>query len=240
MDILVVVPTYEEVDNLAPLARAILELDLPVEICVVDDASPDGTGVLADELAAEDPRIHVIHRESKLGIGSAYCAGLLMGLERGARLVITMDGDFSHDPKYLPALVAGMEHHDVMIGSRYIAGGGIRNWGLGRRMLSRTANFVARLVLGFTVHDCTAGLRCYRRGVLERIDPRIIKSDGYSYLEEMIWYCQRAGFRLGEIPIVFADRRRGSSKISRSEIFKAVLTLVRLRFSRLPHAVRRE
>lgn len=239
MQTLVVIPTYNEAENIEPLIVRLLELDEDLDVCVVDDASPDGTGEIVDRLREGEPRVHVVHRPGKLGLGGACCAGMLHGLEHGARFVVTMDADFSHDPGYLPALLAGMRDNDVMIGSRYVAGGGVANWGFGRRVLSRTANFVARAVLGLAPRDCTAGFRCYAREVLERIDPTTVKSNGYSYLEEMMWYCQRAGFRIGETPIVFVDRRAGRSKISRAEIFKAVGTLLRLRLSRLPERLRR-
>lgn len=227
---LVVIPTYDEVENVRPLIAAILDLDLDLEVLIVDDASPDGTGAVVDELAREHSEIHVIHREGKLGIGSAHTTGLMYGLERGYDYLMGMDADFSHDPKYIPALVAGLADHDMMIGSRYVPGGGTENWGLHRQILSRTANIVARIMLSMQVRDLTAGFRCFRREVIETVDPRSVQSDGYSYQEEMNYYVHKAGFRIGETPIVFADRRAGQSKISRKEVYKAVLTLFRLRF----------
>ena len=232
MDVLVVIPTYNEADNIRALLARLLALELDLQVLVVDDASPDGTGGIVDELMRDEPRVHVLHREAKLGVGAAYAAGMSWGLERGARYLVTMDGDFSHDPDYVPALVAGMEEHDVMIGSRYVAGGGCESWGIGRRFLSHTANAVARSVLALPIRDCTAGMRCYSRRVLECIDPASVRSHGYSYLQEMIYRVHRAGFRIGEHPIIFVDRRAGESKISKTEIVKGVWTLARLRLGR--------
>lgn len=230
MDTLVVIPTYDEADNVRTVVERVLSQPLGCSVVIVDDASPDGTGRIADDMARADPRVHVVHRPGKLGLGSALSAGMTFGLERGARRLITMDADLSHDPDYLPALVAGMTQADVMIGSRYVAGGGTRHWGLGRRVLSRTANLVARGVLGLPAHDCTAGLRCYGRHVLETIDLQTIRSNGYAYQEELLFRVFRAGFRVVETPIIFVDRRAGRSKISRHEVWRAMTTLVRLRF----------
>ena len=157
---------------------------------------------------------------------------MVYGLETGADRVLTMDADFSHRPRYLPDLVAEMANHDIMIGSRYVDGGGTRHWGLHRQILSRTANRVTHLLLKLPAKDATAGLRCYARRVLETVDPRGIRSEGYAYQEEMLFRCHRAGFTIGETPIIFEERRAGRSKINRAEVFKAMATLVRLRFSR--------
>ncbi|MCA9320035.1 MAG: polyprenol monophosphomannose synthase [Planctomycetes bacterium] len=229
MDALVVLPTYDEACNLRPLVLQILALEVGVRVCVVDDASPDGTGDIAAALAQETGRVHLIRRPAKLGLGTAYCAGLQYGLDSGAERLITMDCDFSHDPAAIPALIRLTETKDLAIGSRYVKGGGTKNWGLGRRILSRGANLVARVLLRVPVRDATAGFRCYRRQVLEAVSPDSIRSEGYSWLEEMIFRVHRAGFSIGEVPITFADRRAGESKICKREIFRAVWTLLRLR-----------
>jgi dolichol-phosphate mannosyltransferase len=232
MRTLIVVPTYNEVENAEPLARAILAAVPAVEILFVDDNSPDGTGQLVRKLAAEDRRVHLLARPGKLGLGTAYLAGFRHALEHGYEVVVTMDADFSHDPRYLPALLAGLPAHDVMIGSRYVPGGGVENWGLHRRLLSRFANFYARTLLGLRARDCTAGFRAYRAEVLRHLPLDEIRSSGYSFLEELIYLVHLAGFTVGETPILFVDRRAGSSKISRKEIFRAALTVLRLRFRR--------
>ena len=179
------------------------------------------------------PLIQVLHRAGKLGLGTAYTAGFAQALAQGADLILTMDADFSHDPKYLPALLEGSRRYDLMIGSRYVPGGGVRDWGPERRALSRGANAIAHRLLGLRARDCTAGFRCYRRAVLEAIAPASIRADGYSYLIEMLFRCQRQGFSIGETPIIFADRRLGSSKISQTELLKAGFTVSRLALSRL-------
>ncbi|NPA89907.1 MAG: polyprenol monophosphomannose synthase [Chloroflexi bacterium] len=234
----VVVPTYNEAENIAPLVRSIRQHVPEAHIIVVDDNSPDGTGQVADALAQQDPRVHVIHREGKLGLGTAYVAGFRKAFQLGADPICTMDADFSHDPRYLPPLLAKARTYDVAIGSRYVPGGGTRHWGLKRRVLSRGANWVARTLLGLSAHDCTAGFRAYRRHVLERIRPETVRADGYSYLVEILYRCQVHGFSVGEIPILFVDRRRGRSKISQREIFKAMGTVARLFFHRLRRALR--
>ncbi len=222
-----VIPTYNERDNLPLLVEAIMALPVAMRIIVVDDHSPDGTGALADGLAAQGV-LEVIHRPGKLGLGTAYAAGFRRALVAGADPILTMDADFSHDPKYVPVLLGLSRQYDLVIGSRYVAGGGVRHWGASRRLLSWGANCLARHLIGLRARDCTAGFRCYRRAVLEAIDLEAIRANGYSYLLEMLFHCQRLGFRIGETPIVFVDRCRGKSKISRREIAKAVKTLARL------------
>jgi len=229
----IVIPTYNEADNIRALVQEILHYVPHAHVIVVDDASPDGTGEIVDEMAREDERIHVVHRPGKLGLGTAYVAGFRVAFELGADPICTMDADFSHHPRYLPALLAKAQEVDVSIGSRYVPGGGTAHWGVQRQILSRGANFVARTLLGLQARDCTAGFRAYRRYVLETIRPETVKADGYSYLVEMLYRCQRQGFRVGEVPIIFADRVRGRSKISQREIFKAMGTVARLFLHRL-------
>jgi len=235
----VVLPTYNERENLAAMIAAIRSLPFMLDVIVVDDNSPDGTGALADELARVDPGVQVIHRAGKLGLGTAYAAGFRCALTGGAELICTMDADFSHDPGYLPALLHGAQQNDLTIGSRYIHGGGVVNWGAWRKLLSWGANTIAHLVLGLQARDCTAGFRCYRRRVLETVDPASIRANGYSYLIEMLYYVERAGFTVGETPIIFADRRLGQSKISEDEIYRAMRTVARLGLRRLKGKITR-
>jgi len=231
---LVIVPTYNEAENIERLVEQILEQPAPLHVVVVDDNSPDGTGCLADALAARHDRVQVIHRAAKLGLGTAYIAGFRRAIEGGYGYAITMDADFSHNPAYLPDLLAMMTRCDLAIGSRYVPGGATTGWPLPRKTLSWGANTFARLVLGLKAHDCTAGFRCYKVGVLQAIELDTIFSSGYSFLVEMVTRCERRGFAVGEIPITFDNRRLGSSKISRREILKSVYTVFRLRFSWLP------
>jgi dolichol-phosphate mannosyltransferase len=233
LDIRVIIPTYNEKENIAELVGRILALSMSVRVIVVDDNSPDGTGQIADELAGQNSRVSVIHRSEKLGLGTAYIAGFKKGLAAGADRLITMDADFSHDPAYIPALVALANHYHITIGSRYVAQGGVVNWGWQRRFLSWGANAFARAALGLKARDCTAGFRCYHREVLLSIDLDRIFSNGYSFLVEMLFKCQRQGYEVGEIPITFANRERGQSKISRLEIYKAMYTVSRLSTTRL-------
>lgn len=228
-----VLPTYNERENLQALVSAVLALPVPIQIVIVDDNSPDGTGQLADELAGTCQEIRVIHRAGKLGLGTAYTAGFRWALAMGADLILTMDADFSHEPGYLPALIEASQRYDLVIGSRYVPGGGIRHWELHRKLLSWGANALAHVILGLQARDCTAGFRCYRRAVLEAIDLDAIRANGYSYLIEMLYNCQQLGFTVGEVPIIFVDRRLGQSKISRNEILKAGRTVLRLALRRL-------
>ncbi|HVS09817.1 MAG TPA: polyprenol monophosphomannose synthase [Planctomycetota bacterium] len=218
---LAVLPTYNEAQNVVSLATAVLERNASLEVLVVDDASPDGTGDLVEGAARSEPRLHLIRRPGKLGLGTAHLAGFRHGLEHGYACVVTMDADWSHHPRYLGELLAGMADHDLMIGSRYVRGGGVERWPVHRRLLSRFANFYTRTLLRLSVRDCTSGYRCYSRRVLEAVDPFAVTASGYSFLEEMVWRVDRAGFRIGEIPILFENRRSGTSKINRSEILRA-------------------
>lgn len=228
----VIVPTYNEKENIVDLVTQLLELPVKAYVIVVDDNSPDGTGDLADKLAADSERVSVIHRAGKLGLGTAYIAGFKKGLADGADRLITMDADFSHNPSYIPELVALADYYHITIGSRYIPEGGVVNWELRRRFLSWGANAFARTTLGLKANDCTAGFRCYHREVLQHIDLDRIFSNGYSFLVEMLFKCQRMGYTVGEIPIIFANRERGTSKISQREIYKAMYTVGRLTVTR--------
>jgi len=228
MRCLVVLPTYNERENAVPLAREVLAVASSVEVLVVDDNSPDGTGAsVRDEIEAGEARLHLLERPGKLGLGTAYLAGFRAALEGGYDAVVTMDCDFSHHPRFLPDLLAGMAEHDLMIGSRYVPGGGIANWPLHRRFLSGFANVYTRALLRLPVRDCTSGFRCYRTEVVRAIDPFDSTASGYSFLEEMCWRAHRAGFRIGETPILFEDRVRGQSKINRSEIWRAAWHVLR-------------
>ena len=233
--IAVIVPTYNERENIESLVTQLLDLPLQLRVIVVDDNSPDGTGAIADELAAEhQDRVEVIHRSGKLGLGTAYVAGFRRALDGGADLICTMDADFSHQPRYVPDLTAKIgEGYDLVIGSRYVRGGGTNGCTLRRRLLSWGANAFARAALGLHAHDATAGFRCYRREVLEDVGIDTIKADGYSYLIEMLYRVQRLGWRVGESPILFENRQQGVSKISQEEVLKAVRTVLRLAAARL-------
>ncbi|MFN2427851.1 MAG: polyprenol monophosphomannose synthase [Candidatus Binatia bacterium] len=224
----IVIPTYNESENIVRLVTEILALPVGAHVVVVDDNSPDGTGALVDELAAHEPRVHAVHRPAKLGLGTAHIAGIRCAADLGLDPIGTMDADFSHHPRYIPDLLAGIGAADVMIGSRYVPGGGTRDFKLHRRMLSRGANGFARTMLGLRANDCTAGFRVYRREVLDSIDLDAIFSNGYSFLIEILFLVQSAGWKVGESPILFEDRREGTSKISRREIAKAIYTVLRL------------
>jgi dolichol-phosphate mannosyltransferase len=228
---LVIIPTYNEAANIKPLVTQILAQPIQMHIVIVDDNSPDGTGQIADGIAGLCDRLFVIHRASKLGLGTAYKAGFNRALKEGYRYAVTMDADFSHNPSYLSGLISMMKEYDIAIGSRYVPGGGSKGCAFSRVLLSISANTFARIVLGFQVHDCTAGFRCYKNEVLRDIESQKLFSDGYSYLVEMITLCHRRGYKIGEIPIIFDNRRLGCSKISRKEILKSIYTIFRLRFS---------
>ena len=228
--ILIVVPTYNELDNLGPLTAAALKAVPQAHILVVDDNSPDGTGELADRLAEQDERIRVLHREGKLGLGTAYVAGFRYGLARGYQFFLEMDADFSHDPGFLGSMLAAARRGaDVVLGSRYVKGGGTENWGLGRKILSRGGSVYARTVLGVRVRDLTGGFKCFRRRVLETLDLDAVGSEGYSFQIEMTYRALHAGFVVEEVPIVFVDRRVGQSKISRAIFAEAIWMVWKLR-----------
>lgn len=235
MHVAVIVPTYNEEENIESLVTQLLALPTGVHVIIVDDNSPDGTGAIADRLAAEsEGRMEVIHRAGKLGLGTAYIAGFRRALAAGAELICTMDADFSHNPRYIPAMVKKIEQgHDLVIGSRYVPGGGTSGCTIKRKLLSWGANAFARLTLGLHAHDTTAGFRCYRRQVLEDVGLDTVKADGYSFLVEMLYHVQRRGWRVGETPIIFENRQQGVSKISQGEIFHAIATVLRMGWNRL-------
>ena len=229
--IVVCLPTYNERENLEPMVRALgRELDgRDFKVLVIDDGSPDGTGELADELARELPWVEVLHRERKEGLGRAYLAGFRRALAAGAEYVLEMDCDFSHDPRDVPRLLDAAEGADLVLGSRYVRGGGVENWGPLRRFVSAGGSLYARLVLGVPVRDLTGGFKCFRRRVLETLDLEAISSLGYAFQIETTYRAIRAGFRVAEVPIVFADREVGSSKMSRSIFLEAVWKVPALR-----------
>lgn len=211
---IVVLPTYDEAENLPLIVPKILEQTPTIEVLVVDDDSPDGTGRLADELAARSPRVHVLHRKHKEGLGAAYRAGLARALELGADLVIQMDADFSHPPDQIPRLLAEIESADVVLGSRYLDGITVVNWPIERILLSWFGNLYARKATGLALSDMTGGFRCLRRAMLEKIGFERIKADGYAFQIELNYRCVKAGARIREIPFFFLDRTRGESKLS--------------------------
>ena len=228
-------PTYNERDNLEPIARALDDVlsanGLDARVLVIDDASPDGTGALAERLAGELDRLAVLHRPVKEGLGPAYLAGFRRALADGADVVMEMDSDFSHDQADVPRLVGALAEADVAIGSRYVAGGAIRNWGRGRRAVSRAGSLYARALLGIGVRDPTAGFKCFRREVVEAIDLDRISTKGYAFQIETTYRALRAGFRVVEVPITFTDRRTGGSKMTRRIVLEAVFKVPALRLA---------
>ena len=229
---IVCLPTYNERENLEPMLRALGDKD--VRVLVIDDNSPDGTGELADRLATELGYVDVLHRERKEGLGPAYLAGFRRALADGAELVLEMDCDFSHDPNAVPRLIAAVESGaDLALGSRYVPGGGVRNWGLLRRVISAGGSFYARVVLGVKVRDLTGGFKCYRRIVLETIDLDSVDSKGYAFQIETTYRALRAGFKVVEVPITFADREVGGSKMSKAIVAEAIWKVPGLRLAAL-------
>ncbi|HVP66147.1 MAG TPA: polyprenol monophosphomannose synthase [Anaeromyxobacteraceae bacterium] len=227
----VCLPTYDEKDNLGPIVEAILAATPDVDILVIDDNSPDGTGRLADEIAAREPRVKVLHRAGKEGLGKAYLAGFDWALGHGYEFVLEMDADFSHDPKRLPAMLEAAREADLVLGSRNIAGGGTVNWSLARKIISRGGSLYARTILGIAVRDLTGGFKCFRRKVLESIDLKTVECSGYAFQIELTYRAIRKGFRVREIPIVFVDRRVGQSKMSRRIVFEALRKVWSIRAS---------
>lgn len=232
-DCTIVIPTYNERENIAALIQQIMAFPR-FNVLVVDDNSPDGTGQIVAELAQQNQRVKLLARPGKLGLGTAYVAGFKQALSDGAQFIFEMDADFSHDPRYLPHLLAAAEtEYDLVLGSRYVKGGGTTDWGLLRKLISRGGSFYARLILGLSIQDCTGGFRCYRRQLLEQLDLDAVRSNGYSFQVEMLYRAHLGQFRIGEIPIIFPDRRVGASKMSRRIIVEAMIMVWRMRF--FPH-----
>ena len=237
---LVTVATYNEIENLPDLVDEIFQhvdgANIDVDILVVDDNSPDGTGDWCDERQERDPRVKCLHREGKLGLGTAIIAGMKYAVENDYRYVLNMDADFSHHPRYIPGLIAGMEPGeeeeteplDVMIGSRYVPGGGVEGWPLHRHFMSRGVNIYARTLLGLRSKDCSGSFRCYRTSLLGRLDFDHVRSRGYSFQEEILWHLRRLGARFGEMPIIFVDREKGQSKIDLREMVSALAMIFSL------------
>lgn len=230
---LILIPTYNEAENLGNLVPQVLQQDPRIEILIIDDNSPDGTGRLADDLARNLSRLHVLHRPAKQGLGKAYIAGFQWALERGYDFVFEMDADFSHDPEHLPQFLTAIESADLVLGSRYLNGKvTVVNWPMARLLLSYFANVYARWVTGLSIWDLTGGFKCFRRRVLEAIDLSAVRSNGYAFQIEMSVRAWRKGFRITEIPIVFVDRTEGQSKMNRAIVREAVWMVPRLRLQR--------
>lgn len=229
MKTVICMPTYNEAENLPNIIPAIFEVLPDVHVLVLDDNSPDGTGQIADGLAADDARVHVLHRTKKEGLGPAYLAGFAWALERDYDAILEMDADFSHQPRYLKDMVAGLERYDVVVGSRYVAGGGTSDWGLARRVISRGGGLYARTILGVDVQDLTAGFVAWRREVLERLDLKGIEASGYVFQIEMKYRAHQAGFRILETPITFPDRTVGESKMTPDIALEALWRVWKIR-----------
>ncbi len=232
MKTLIIIPTYNERENLSPLLKEIFSYALETDILIVDDNSPDGTGELADEIHQLNAQVNVLHRPGKHGLGTAYIEGFKYAIDHGYDAAFEMDADFSHDPRYLPDFLKAIENADVVIGSRYVQGGDTPNWSLLRRFISGGGNIFARFMLGIPVHDCTAGYRCYRREVLEHIDLDAIQSQGYAFQIELVYRVMKHGFKIVETPIVFMDRRVGKSKMSRKIVIEGFTYVLKARFSK--------
>lgn len=228
---LIIIPTYNEAENLEPLISAVLALDSGFEILVVDDNSPDGTGEIADRLDLESSDVHVLHRPGKMGLGTAYVEGFKWAIERGYNYVLEMDCDFSHDPSYLPTFLSKIPSADLVIGSRYVRGGDTPNWGILRRLISWGGNAFARLMLGLEAHDCTGGFRCYRREMLQQVPWDEIRLQGYGFQIGAVYYVERLGGKVVEFPIIFEDRRVGQSKMSFKIVVEAFAYVTRMALS---------
>lgn len=230
MNALVIIPTYNEMENLPRIVPVVLNQDDRISILIVDDNSPDGTGKLADEMARDNPSVHVLHRPGKAGLGKAYLAGFKWALERDFDRIFEMDADFSHDPKYLPRFLQATDEADLVLGSRYVSGVNVINWPMGRLMLSYFANVYARVVTGLPIRDSTGGFKCFRREVLEAIDLDHVGSNGYAFQIEMSFRVWKKGFSIKEIPIVFMDREAGQSKMSKGIVREAIWMVPKLRW----------
>lgn len=240
MKFLIIIPTYNEIQNLTGMTESVFQVvdskahlyDIKeVNVLVVDDNSPDGTGALADELAKKEPRIHVLHRQEKNGLGKAYVAGFAWGLDRGFDAFCEMDADFSHNPTYLPEFWRLLKDNDVVMGSRYVPGGGIRNWGLSRKLISRGGSIYAQTILGMPVNDMTGGYNAWKRKVLEAVDISNLRSEGYAFQIELKWKAWKKGFKLVEFPIVFEDRTAGKSKMSKKIVVEAMMRVAGMRLN---------
>lgn len=229
MKMIVVIPTYNERDNIVRLADLVLSQHPSIQILFVDDNSPDGTGALADELASRNERVTVMHRPGKMGLGSAYCAGFRAALEMGADFLVEMDADFSHDPSILPVFLETIQSCDLVIGSRYLNGVSVVNWPIRRLMLSVFASLYTRVITGLQVKDCTSGFKCFRRSTIEAIDLDSVGSDGYSFQIEMNYRCMERGLKIVEVPIIFIDRHAGSSKMSQKIVREAIFLVWKLK-----------
>ena len=233
MEKLIIVPTYNERENIEPLLHRLLALPFGLEVLVVDDASPDGTGAFVEAWAGRDPRVHVLRRPGKLGLGSAYRDGFRYALQHGAEYVFEMDADFSHDPEAIAEFLRYAEDYDLVLGSRYLNGVTVVNWPLQRLILSYCANVYTRWVTGLPIRDATGGFKCFRRRALESVRLERVKSDGYAFQIEMTFKCWRKGMRIREIPILFVDRRAGVSKMNKKIVWEAVGMVWRLRLTDL-------
>lgn len=235
MKTLVIIPTYNEMENIKNLVESILIVfkknKINGHVLIVDDNSPDGTSDVIKKLS--NKKIHLNQRPKKLGLGTAYITGFKYGLNKNFDLLITMDADFSHNPKYIPDIIKLTQKNDIVIGSRYVPDGGTLNWGIHRRIISKGANIFAKTMLNLKSNDCTSGFRCYKSKVLKSINLDNIFSGGYPFLIEMIYKCQKKGFKIGESPIIFVDRDKGKSKISKKEILQTFNTIIRLFFGRI-------
>jgi dolichol-phosphate mannosyltransferase len=228
---LIIIPTYNEKENIEKLISEILKQDKDIDVLIVDDNSPDGTGAIVDELKKKNPRINILHRKGKLGLGSAYILGFKYALKHQYGLIFQMDADFSHNPKYLPKLIFAAQKYDLVLGSRLVRGGGVVGWPRIRYFTSRSANLFSRTLLGLKPHDVTTGFRCYNKRVLEKINLDGIVCTGYAFLEELIYLTQKSGFSIGEIPIVFVDRKLGKSKMGLKEIISSAKAVIKLSLS---------
>lgn len=226
--VLIAIATYNERDNLPSLLREIHQHLPAADVLVIDDNSPDGTGKLADDMAAQESWLHVLHRPGKLGLGTALLAGMRYAMEHKYDYSISMDADFSHSPRYLPDLVSGMSKNDIMIGSRYVPGGGTRNWPLSRKLISRSVNALVRLLMRLPAHDCSGGFRCYRVACLQSARLDRLLSHGYSIQEEVLFRCWQNGCRIGETPIIFEERQAGASKVNLKEMVRSLGVLLYL------------
>lgn len=233
---LIAIPTYNERENIVGLIEDILRIVPTTDLLIIDDNSPDGTGQVVDEIATRLPQVHVLHRPGKLGLGTAYVRGFQYAIEHGYDFVFEMDADYSHDPRYLPSFLQAVEQADLVIGSRYIRGGGTPNWSVLRKFISGGGNTFARAVLGIPTHDCTSGFRCYRTSALRTLDLNLIHAQGYAFQVELAYIFWKRQYRVREVPIVFVDRRVGKSKMSRKIFVEAFLWVLRTRFRGDPAA----